>query len=116
MLFKAWLLLFLCLTCGACQGHLLYDWGSYESSIHSFYNSEGEFPIGSEIDRLTQELERTPAERIPPGKAAYLGYLHTLIGEHSIAEQYFKTEIRLYPESRVFINRLIATNQATRKP
>ena len=107
------LLGFLTTTLIACQSRSLYSWGSYESSIHRFYNSEGGFQIERDIERLSHEISRTPAEKIPPGKAAHLGYLYALQGDHAVAENYFKMERSLFPESQVFIDRVIDMNRAS---
>jgi hypothetical protein len=47
--------------------------------------------------------------RVPPGIHAELGYLKGKQGDQAARDRHFVLEIRLYPEARVFAEKLIAT-------
>lgn len=86
----------------------LYVWGSYESSLSKVFNSGSEpFLVNEELEVLGKEIEMTPTGKIPPGKIAHLGYLHATKGDISAAKDFFKQEKNLFPESTVFMDRLI---------
>jgi len=93
--------------CGCVQ--TLYDWGSYEDSLLRMYE-DAELDIASEIVKLSQEVQHSiDADRaVPPGKMAYLGYLHYLNGDRVEAARYFEAEKAAFPESSVFIDGLIS--------
>jgi hypothetical protein len=46
---------------------------------------------------------------VPPGIHAELGYLKGKQGDQAARDRHFVLEIRLYPEARVFAEKLIAT-------
>jgi hypothetical protein len=89
-----------------CSPHTLYDWGSYEPSIDRMYNSPENFRPDDEVETLARELETTAPARIPPGKAAHVGYLYLLKGDREAAKAFFLMEKRLFPESSVLMDRL----------
>jgi hypothetical protein len=103
-------LLFLSATLTGCS-QTLYNWGDYEDSIERLYDTERTFVPADEIENLASELQDVPPAGIPPGKAAYIGYLHSLQGNSSQAVHYFQLEKRLFPESVPLMDRLIASMQ-----
>ena len=105
---RTFLLLLMTSTLIGCAGSGLYDWGSYDRSVGSLYESPDRFQIDDEIERLGEELQESEVGRIPPGKAAYLGYLYTLKGDSRSARTFFEMEQRLFPESKVLMSRLLA--------
>ena len=92
-----------------CQ-RTLYDWGTYEASVFRMYSSREDFSAAKEIDRLQAEVERTQrrGRLVPPGKMAHLGYLYLLAGDSASARNCFETERKLFPESRHFMDFLLA--------
>ncbi len=95
-----------CILSG-CGASSLYDWGSYEGSLDRQYRIEPPFQIHEEIQRLSEEIDRATPGRVPPGKAAHLGYLHSLQGNSALASEYFTLEKTLFPESTVLMDRLL---------
>lgn len=85
----------------------LYDWGNYDASIYRLTVNgaavQGEIPV------IEQDIERTRSreKRVPPGKFAYLGYLHAESGNSQRAKECFEMEKELYPESGRFIDGLL---------
>lgn len=102
-------LLGLGLLAAGCQ-RSLYDWGTYELSVYRMYSSREDFSAAKEADRIQKEVDRTQrrGRAIPPGKMAHLGYLYLLTGDSGRARFCFEQEKRLFPESRHFMNFLLA--------
>ena len=88
----------------------LYAWGSYEELIYTSYAAPGNAPPEQQIEKLEQEYQRTRAgnTRVPPGWHAHLGYLYSEVGRFDQARQEFNTEKAEFPESSVFVDRLLA--------
>lgn len=88
----------------------LYTWGSYEELIYASYNEPGKVPPEQQIEILEKEYQKVRAThtRVPPGWHAHLGYLYASIGKLDQAQQEFRTEKAEFPESAVFVDRLLA--------
>jgi hypothetical protein len=95
---------------GCAQNQLLYRWGSYESGLYDMYLRPGKGDPGTQIAKLTEDIERARAENknVPPGVHAHLGYLHYTQGQVERARDEFLIERQLFPESAVFIDGVIA--------
>ena len=91
-----------------CGRRAVYDWGSYNRSIAAMYNSPENYVLDEDLQRLAEEVEETPPGRVPPGKFAHVGFLYSLKGQNAQARKYFELEKRTFPESQVFMDRLIA--------
>lgn len=102
------LLIVIALLCTGCTARAHYDWGSYNETVHRMYTSGPDYEIGKDIEILGSELSRSQPEKIPPGKAAHLGFLYSIRGENDRAREYFSLEKKLFPESAVLMDRLIA--------
>lgn len=94
----------------------LYRWGNYENQIYLMYTKPGKAEPGEQVTTLSADVEQTIAEgkRVPPGVHAHLGYMEYLIGNQSQAREEFAAERELYPESRVFMNRIIKQLQVSK--
>jgi hypothetical protein len=88
----------------------LYTWGSYEELIYASYNEPGKLPPEQQIELLEKEYQKARATntRVPPGWHAHLGVLYAAIGKADQAQQEFRTEKAEFPESTVFVDRLLA--------
>jgi hypothetical protein len=51
---------------------------------------------------------RTTGQRMPPGWHAQLGYLYYQTGKAAVAQRELQTEKAEFPESAVFVDRLLA--------
>lgn len=87
----------------------LYQWGDYQGQVYSMYNDPGKSPAEEQIAKLEEDYQkaRSSNKQVPPGYNAHLGYLYFKIGKVDQAIQEFETEKTLFPESAVYINRLI---------
>ncbi len=95
--------------CAPRQG-ALYRWGSYEELVYDMYARPGKADPGTQIAKLTEDIERAQAEgtRVPPGVHAHLGYLYATQGQTDLAAAAFTTEKQLFPESAVFVDGILA--------
>jgi hypothetical protein len=94
--------------CAAPQG--LYQWGRYESQIYAMYSDPGKVPLEEQIAALEADYQkaRSRNQAVPPGWHAHLGYLYFGVGKADQAWQSFETEKALFPESAVYMNRIMA--------
>jgi hypothetical protein len=93
-----------------CASPSLYSWGSYEAVVYATYAKPGAVPPERQIELLEQDYQkaRSANKPVPPGFHAQLGYLYYQIGRLDQARQEFETEKANFPESAVFMDRLLA--------
>jgi hypothetical protein len=93
-----------------CASPSLYSWGSYEGVVYATYAKPGAVPPERQIELLEQDYQkaRSANKPVPPGFHAQLGYLYYQIGRLDQARQEFETEKANFPESAVFMDRLLA--------
>ncbi len=93
-----------------CAAPTTYLWGHYEGVVYATYAAPGTVPPERQIELLEQDYQKARSENkpVPPGFHAYLGYLYYQIGRTEQARQEFETEKARFPESAVFIDRLLA--------
>jgi hypothetical protein len=87
----------------------MYSWGSYEEGIYASYSARSDYPVEKEITELEADYQeaRSTNTRMPPGWHAHLGYLYYQTGKPEQARQEFMSEKAAYPESTVFMDRLL---------
>jgi hypothetical protein len=105
----AWLLALLVVAAG-CARPTLYSWGQYEEVIYRSYASPGAVPPEMQIEKLEADYQVARAENkpVPPGFHAHLGFLYFQLGKLDQAKQELETEKAQFPESAVFVDRLLA--------
>lgn len=93
-----------------CASPPLYQWGQYESLVYATFAAPGAMPPERQIELLEQDYQkaRSANRPVPPGFHAHLGYLYYHIGRLDQARQEFETEKANFPESAVFMDRLLA--------
>jgi hypothetical protein len=92
-----------------CKTPTTYSWGHYEDLIYASYASPGKIPPQSQIDQLEKDYQKAKAENkpVPPGFHAQVGYLYAQLGKPDDARREFEAEKASFPESGVFMDRLI---------
>ena len=95
---------------GCTRKPLLYQWGSYEEQVYAMYSDAGKVSIEEQLQRLERDYQKARAtdKPVPPGYHAHVGYLYFQLGKADQALQSFETEKTLFPESAMYIDRLIA--------
>jgi hypothetical protein len=98
------------LLAGCASAPTLYHWGSYENLVYARYAAPGKLAPQQEIEQLEKDRQQALAahQRMPPGWHAHLGTVYYEIGKADQAQQEFMAEKAEFPESAVFIDRLVA--------
>jgi hypothetical protein len=106
---RAGALLLLLLLAG-CAAPTLYSWGHYETVVYATYAKPGAVPPERQIELLEQDYQKARSENklVPPGFHAHLGYLYFQIGRLDEARRELETEKARFPESALFMDRLLA--------
>jgi hypothetical protein len=104
-----WLVPLISLLAG-CEAPSHYYWGHYEALIYASYSTPGKVSPEMQVEKLEQDYQQARAANkpVPPGFHAYLGFLYFQLGKMDQAKQEFMTEKANFPESAVFMDRLLA--------
>jgi hypothetical protein len=89
----------------------LYSWGHYEERIYRSRMSPGATSLEAQVAELERDYEKARGEsrRLPPGFHAQLGYLYFQLGKLDQARSELETEKAQFPESAVFVDRVLAS-------
>ena len=109
---QQWVLASACVAvlAGCAAPKTMYAWGSYEELIYASYATPGSAPPEMQIESMERDYQQARAanQRVPPGWHAHLGYLYYQAGKRDQAVQELRTEKAGFPESAVFVDRLLA--------
>jgi len=105
-----WLVASTAALAGCATPRTLYTWGNYEELIYASYVTPGKLPPEGQVEILEKDYQQSRAtnKRMPPGWHAHLGYLYYQLGQPDEARRELSTEKAEFPESRVFMDRLLA--------
>jgi len=92
-----------------CESPEVYYWGHYEALVYATYEKPDKAPPEMQVEKMEEDLQKAASANkpVPPGFHAYLGYLYAQLGKLDLAQKEFEAEKRLYPESTVFMDRLL---------
>ena len=95
---------------GCATQKTLYAWGQYETLLYSVHAKPGAVPPEQQIEKLEQDYQKARSQQkpVPPGWHAHLGFLYYQVGKLDQTQQQFETEKAAFPESVVFMDRLLA--------
>jgi hypothetical protein len=99
--------LILLAAAGCVAQHQRYDWGSYDPSLYGYYKNPAN---GGELSAsLAAVIDAAGTNKavVPPGIYAEYGYLQLQQGRNQAAVDLFKQEESHWPESKVFMDRMI---------
>ena len=87
----------------------MYYWGDYSDSLYHSKKEPGVKSLTKHKEVLENIVEESKNRnlRIPPGICAELGYLYAANNNTRKAVELFQMEKQTYPESTIFMNRLI---------
>ena len=87
----------------------LYSWYDYENITYQYNKRRTEELQGKVLAQYKKLTEKQNGARgvVPPGLYAEYGYLLYMTGKQDEGLRFMKEEIRLYPESEVYISRII---------
>ena len=111
-----WLPLLASLVAGCASGKKqLYAWNGYDDALYALARA----PQDNEryLERLKQIIERTETshDKVPPGIYAEYGYALFTNGQLEDAIAYYARERDTWPESRVFMEKMIRNTQRLRQ-
>ena len=90
----------------------LYSWGNYEDASYNYYKKQTPEAAEALLKSYQNIINKQKGSRkvVPPGIYAEYGFMLIQTGKRDEGIINLKKEIELYPESKVFIERII--NQA----
>ena len=93
-----------------CGTPTIYSWGHYEEMVYTMYEQPGKATPEVQVIALEEDFQKARAKNrpVPPGFHAHLGHLYYQLGKRDQARQQFETEKASFPESAVFMDRLLA--------
>lgn len=104
--------------CGAmviigCAPTTLHNWGRYDHRLYQYYQDpEAVDALKEEIYQVIQASEESDA-KVAPGLYAEYGYLLLEEGASSEAIEFFQKEKEEWPQSEVYMNRMIEASRDT---
>ena len=99
--------LFLLLSLVGCGAHSRYTWSSYDTKMYKHYKNPAEREAF--VQSLKEILDNAePEGKVPPGIYAEYGFVMYEQGNIQQAVLYYQKEANKWPESRAFMNKLIA--------
>ena len=101
----ACLFVFMC----SCAEKTLYTWHKYEKVSYKYQKKATDELYQKSLKEYQKVIEKQSGLRnvAPPGINAEYGYLLCKAGKVSEGIEYLKREVALYPESEMFISRII---------
>lgn len=94
-----------------------YYWGDYSKTLYAYVKAPSDETLAehtTELERII-EVSKEKDLRVPPGIHAELGYIKARRGDGTLAMAHYQSEMQLYPESRLFLERLTAPNDNTKR-
>ena len=105
------LLVILSLFVGGCvaPSNQLYEWQDYSHSLYELEQEPSDESYANHKTTLHAIIDNADTKGIktPPGVCCELGYMYSKEGEADDAIKYYEMEKELFPESQVFVNKLI---------
>ncbi len=102
------------LLLAGCGAQTRYTWCKYDGLLYNHYkNPEQREEFVEALKEAVMEAEA--AGNVPPGIYAEYGYVMYEQGNAPLAVQYFQKEADKWPESRVFMAKMIANVQRGKK-
>ena len=92
---------------GCVTQHQHYGWGNYDPSLYSYYKDPTKVAELSVTLAAVIDAANKNHTIVPPGIYAEYGYLQLQQGKNSSAVELFKQEENQWPESKVFMDRMI---------
>lgn len=102
----------LVLTSCATVSEAGYYWGNYSQTLYAYDKAPSNTTLEAHINELQSIIEYSNNNglKVPPGVYAEAGFFLAKQSSvpASVVLQYYQNEVELYPESRFFLERLMA--------
>lgn len=104
------MLLAIPLLFAGCQSPDVYYWGHYQDIVYTMYAAPDKVPPERQAEIMEADLQKAVAANkpVPPGFHAHLGYVYFQMGKADLAQKEFIKEKTQFPESTVFMDRMLA--------
>ena len=91
----------------------LYSWGKYEAASYSYLKKNDENATQKLIDAYEKVINKQNGSRgvVPPGIYADYGFILIQADKIEEGKVMLEKEIALYPESKIFIDRILKLTQ-----
>jgi hypothetical protein len=101
-------LLWALLLIGCATTEKTFYWGNYSETLYDFKQNPDEKTLKAHSDQLLLIITEAPKKqrRVPPGVYAEYGYILLKQNKEVEGMGYLDSEMSLYPESVVFIQRI----------
>lgn len=85
-----------------------YYWGNYATTLYQYKKDPSPESLAQHEEELNNIINYSNENslKVPPGILAELGYIEQQRGNQTMAISYFEQEMAVYPESRLFLERL----------
>ncbi len=84
-----------------------YNWEKYDPALYSYYKNPTKLAdLNQTLEAIIKSADTNKAQ-VPPGIYAEYGYLQLQAGNAAVAVSMFEQEKAHWPESRVFMDRMI---------
>ncbi len=106
--FRVGLAMAVVVTLGACAATTQkYNWEKYDPALYGYYKSPAKLAeLNQALEAIIKSADINKA-RVPPGIYAEYGYLQLQAGKSAEAVTMFEEEETHWPESKVFMDRMI---------
>lgn len=95
------------LAAGCASSNTLYAWGGYNTVLYRHYkNPQDREAFVENLEEIIRKAEES-GKKVPPGIYAEYGYALYEVGRYADASPYFRREMDEWPESRVFMEKMI---------
>lgn len=86
-----------------------YYWGNYAETSYLIVNEPSDESLRAHVNELNSIINKSRELnlKVPPGIHAELGFTLTKLGNGDVVKQHFAAEMEAYPESGVFLSRLL---------
>ena len=93
-----------------------YSWGNYEDTLYRHYRSpEEKAEYMGKLTDIVMDAEQS-GKLVPPGIYAEYGFALYEVGDFGKAVIYFEKEQKMWPESRVIMQKMIRNANSRQKP
>ena len=93
----------------SCTTQKLYSWSNYESTSYNYLKANNDKTSAELVKSYQEIINKQSGSRgiVPPGVYADYGFLLLQLNKTKEGKAMLMKEIELYPESKVFIDRIL---------
>jgi len=105
---SALLAMFVIFIAGCATPNTGYYWENYSGTLYNYKKNPDDKTMDKHMVMLQNIINKNESKgaRDPPGIHAELGYMFAKKGENALAAEQFQKEMKVYPESKNFIERI----------